>query len=128
MGGNDAQAPVLDGEVLAGLTASVGGDRAFVVDLIETYLADGEAQMQAIDEALHANDSAALVRPAHTLKSSSATLGAMRIADVARELESNGRSGRPGRDTPEALAARLQGEWAEAVAALRAWVAAGEAR
>ena len=128
MAGREAPAPVLDAGVLAELVASVGGDRGFVRDLIEAYLADGEAQVQAIDAALHANDNAALVRPAHTLKSSSATLGAMRIADAARELESNGRSGRPGRDTPEALAARLHGEWAEAVAALRAWVAAGEAQ
>jgi HPt (histidine-containing phosphotransfer) domain-containing protein len=126
MAGNEA--PVLDAGVLTGLTASVGGDRGFVVDLIETYLADGEGQVQAIDAALRANDSAALVRPAHTLKSSSATLGAMRIAHAARELESSGRSGLPGQDAPEALAARLHDEWAEAVAALRAWSAAGEAR
>jgi HPt (histidine-containing phosphotransfer) domain-containing protein len=128
MAGREAPAPVLDAGVLAELAASVGGDRGFVVDLIETYLADGEAQVRAIDAALHANDSAALIRPAHTLKSSSATLGAMRIAGAARALESSGRSGLPGQDAPEALAARLHDEWAEAVAALRAWSAGGEAR
>ena len=127
MAGREAAAPVLDAGVLAELTASVGGDRGFVRDLIETYLADGEAQVEAIDAALDANDSAALIRPAHTLKSSSATLGAMRIADAARALESSGRSGLPPQDAPEALA-RLHDEWAEAAAALRAWSAAGEAR
>ena len=42
-------------------------------------------------------DAAAIVRPAHTLKSSSAALGALRLAQIAREIEMAGRAGDDGR-------------------------------
>lgn len=123
------EAPVLDTGVLDALAASVGDDRGFVRELIETYLADGEAQVQAIHAALRTDDSAGLVRPAHTLKSSSATLGAMRIAATARDLEMDGRSGRPtGNATPEDLAAGLLDDWHQAAAALREWATSGDPR
>ena len=67
------EAPILDEGVLADLSASVNGDRAFVVELIEAFLADGAQQLAAIDAARIADDAEAMVRPAHTLKSSSAT-------------------------------------------------------
>jgi HPt (histidine-containing phosphotransfer) domain-containing protein len=43
--------------------------------------------------AADASDAAAIVRPAHTLKSSSAALGAMRLSAIAREIETAGRDG-----------------------------------
>jgi HPt (histidine-containing phosphotransfer) domain-containing protein len=46
-----------------------------------------------MEQAADANDAGAIVRPAHTLKSSSAALGAMRLAQVAREIEMAGRAG-----------------------------------
>ena len=62
-------------------------------ELVETYLADTPAQLDAMTTAVEADDADALVRPAHTLKSSSATVGAMRLSSVARELEMAGRTG-----------------------------------
>ena len=87
------QTPVLDESVLAELQSSTGDDAAFVRELIDTFLADVSVQLDGIAAAVEANDPAALVRPAHTLKSGSATVGAMRLAAVARELEFAGRSG-----------------------------------
>ena len=113
---------MLDEAVLAELSASVGGDRAFVLELVHAYLADGPAQVEAIEAAVAAEDAAALVRPAHTLKSSSATVGAQRLAAASRELEMAGRSGSVGLVS----AAQLRAEWEAAVAALDAWVAGGE--
>jgi HPt (histidine-containing phosphotransfer) domain-containing protein len=84
---------VVDKEILAELLASTGNDVGFVRELIETYLADTPAQIEAMTAAVEAGDAASLVRPAHTLKSSSATVGAMRLSSVARELEAAGRSG-----------------------------------
>jgi HPt (histidine-containing phosphotransfer) domain-containing protein len=115
---------VLDEAVLADLSASVQEDRAFVAELIETYLADGRAELDGVAAAIRADDAAALVRPAHTLKSSSATLGAARLAATARELEFAGRSGTLGPDV-EGAATRLGAEWEEAASALRAWLDAG---
>ena len=120
-----AQPPVLDEAVLGELSASVQGDRAFVVELINAYLTDGPAQVDAIEAAVAADDASALVRPAHTLKSSSATVGAQRLAAASRELEMAGRSGSL-LATSSATVASLRAEWEAVVAALREWIAKGE--
>lgn len=121
------QPPVLDEAVLAELSASVQGDRSFVVELINAYLADGPAMVVAIEAAAAADDAAALVRPAHTLKSSSATVGAMRLAATSRELEMTGRSGSV-ESASTASAATLRADWESAVAALEDWVEGSEDR
>jgi HPt (histidine-containing phosphotransfer) domain-containing protein len=86
-------APVLDRSVLAELRESVGDDDAFIADLVATYVAEGRDHLGAMDAAAAAGDAAAIVRPAHTLKSSSAALGALRLAQIAREIEMAGRAG-----------------------------------
>ena len=114
--------PVLDASVLDELAAAVSGDRGFVVDLIEAFLADGALQVDAIAVALAGDDAEALVRPAHTLKSSSATLGALRLSASARTLEMAGRSGSL-RDTLDGIDPDgLTSEWVFAKQALRGWV------
>jgi len=111
----------LDGGVLDGLHASVAGDTAFVVELIEAFLADSAPQLDAIDAAMASGGAEALVRPAHTLKSASATLGATRLSAAARTLELAGRSGSlAGADT-RAAADRIRAEWQAAASALLAW-------
>ncbi len=117
---------VLNEAVLEELEASVQGDRAFIVDLVETYLADGASHLVEVVAAMTAADASALVRPAHTLKSSSATVGAERVGAMARRLEAAGRSGIIEADLGDE-AARLDVAWDEAVRALRAWIRRGEA-
>jgi HPt (histidine-containing phosphotransfer) domain-containing protein len=121
----DAEKLVLDESVLTDLKATTGDDPAFVRDLVETYLADAPVQLEGIDAAIAADDAEALIRPAHTLKSSSATVGAMRLAEVSRTLEMTGRSGALDASTG-GNAASARTEWLSAEGALRAWLA-GEA-
>lgn len=116
----DPEGEVLDEAVLDELRASVEGDRDFVVELIEAYLTDGAAHIEAIGAAVDASDADALVRPAHTLKSSSATLGAARIAMTARELEMLGRSGGLGARVAD-LVDRVRADWPTTTSALRNW-------
>ena len=111
---------VLDRSVLAELRESVGGDDAFIADLVATYLAETADHLTAMDAATQVGDAAAIVRPAHTLKSSSAALGALRLAAIARDIEMCGRAGDAGD-----LAARVadaRATWAET---LREMAAAG---
>ncbi len=117
---NAPEAEILDRGVLDELVASVSGDRAFVVHLVETFLADSAGQIDAVEAAVQADDAAGLVRPAHTLKSSSATVGAMRLASRARMLEVAGRSGGID-DEARSVASMLRADWETAAAALRAW-------
>jgi HPt (histidine-containing phosphotransfer) domain-containing protein len=118
-------ATTLDTSVLAALLDSVGGDDSFVADLVETYLADGADQLAAIDEAVRSSQAEGLVRAAHTLKSSSRTVGANRLGELSRRIEMLGRSG----STTGAgeLVAEARTEWIDVVAALRAWLSDGAA-
>jgi HPt (histidine-containing phosphotransfer) domain-containing protein len=113
--------PILDDQILAEVMETTGDDIGFVRDLVETYLADTPAQLEAMTAAIEADDADALVRPAHTLKSSSATVGAMRLSSVARELEMAGRSGTVEPATRGTLGA-AQAEWAAAADALDVWL------
>ncbi len=113
--------PVLDPSVLATLRMSVGGDDAFVADLIETYLADAATQVEAIQAAMTEGDAEALVRPSHTLKSASLTVGAMRLGELCRSIEQRARAGDP--TSVDAEGAALAAEWRTADGALRRWLA-----
>lgn len=113
--------PILDEATLAELVASVGEDVTFVTELIEAYLGDAPRQIEQIQIAVRDGDAASVVRPAHTLKSSSATVGAQRLAARARRLELASRA-------DELDGARedldgLDGEWQLTEAALREWTA-----
>ena len=114
--------PVLDEATLADVQASVADDAEFVADLVRTYLADGPTHLAAIADAVAADDAAALVRPAHTLKSSSATVGAMRISARARRIEMAARAGSIDDDT-RSDAAQLDADWSATTGALEGWMA-----
>jgi HPt (histidine-containing phosphotransfer) domain-containing protein len=117
----DADAPTIDEEVLAEMMAATGDDIGFVGELLDTYLADTPAQLDAMAAAVDADDAAALVRPAHTVKSSSASMGAMRLSQLARDLEMAGRSGALGPGDRATMNA-ARSEWPPAVEALKAWI------
>jgi HPt (histidine-containing phosphotransfer) domain-containing protein len=76
------------------LVEMTGGDLDFVDDLVDTYLEDGAAQVAALEAAVAAGRAPDdLVRPAHSLKSSSLNVGALRLGGICRELEEAARSG-----------------------------------
>jgi HPt (histidine-containing phosphotransfer) domain-containing protein len=120
----DPDVPIADEAVLSEVMAATGGDAEFVRELVETYLADTPAQLEAMTTAVEADDAAALVRPAHTLKSSSATVGAMRLSSVARELEMAGRSGTL-EPTARAALDTAHTEWQAAADAFAEWLKRG---
>lgn len=117
---------MIDDGVLAELRASVENDMAFVRELVDAYIVDSAGCVDAIEAAVAADDAAALVRPAHTLKSSSATVGALPLSATARTLEAAARAGTLDDDGTQAAAARIRGEWEASSTALRAWLADAE--
>ncbi len=72
---------------LAGEEASI-----ILTDMIQNYLEDSTTRIQSIQSALETSNGALLREAAHTLKSSSATLGARTLAQLCRELEIMGDS------------------------------------
>jgi HPt (histidine-containing phosphotransfer) domain-containing protein len=85
--------PTLDPTALDRLLEITGGDVAFVDELIDTYLEDAVVQLAAMGTAAAADDSAALVRPAHSLKSNSDNVGAVALTVLCRGLEADARAG-----------------------------------
>jgi two-component system sensor histidine kinase/response regulator len=61
---------------------------------ISLYLTSAQAQVDGLRQALQEKNHQAMIVPAHTLKSSSALLGATRLAELAGQIESACRDGR----------------------------------
>lgn len=85
--------PVLDPAAFAHLLEITGDDLEFVDELVDTYFEDSTAQLELMRAAAGADDAEALVRPAHSLKSSSANVGAAALAEACRSLEADSRTG-----------------------------------
>jgi HPt (histidine-containing phosphotransfer) domain-containing protein len=83
----------LDPEAMTRLLEITGGDQAFVDELIDTFIEDATTQIDALRAAASSADPEAIVRPAHSLKSNAANVGATELGDLARGLEADGRTG-----------------------------------
>ncbi|TAN08849.1 MAG: response regulator [Rhodanobacteraceae bacterium] len=80
----------LDTATLVDLEDIMGDE---LVTLIDAYLRDGETRMQHLREAAARGDSTEVGKLAHSLKSSSANLGAMPLSTRARQVEEAARKG-----------------------------------
>jgi HPt (histidine-containing phosphotransfer) domain-containing protein len=85
--------PTLDPGGIDRLLEITGGDVAFVDELIDTYIEDGGVQIEALRQAAAGGAIADLVRPAHSLKSSSDGVGAVALTSLCRALEAESRGG-----------------------------------
>ncbi|MBW2422398.1 MAG: response regulator [Deltaproteobacteria bacterium] len=76
------------------LAATFKGDGSKVIArVVDTFLASSQKLLSAIRASVEADDPKALVSAAHTLKSSSAQVGAQRLSNLCKELEALGRGG-----------------------------------
>jgi HPt (histidine-containing phosphotransfer) domain-containing protein len=80
-------APVIDRAASDRLLESCGGDAEFLAEMLDTYFEDCPAQFAAMEAALATGDADGLRRAAHSLKSNSATFGALAFSAQAREIE-----------------------------------------
>jgi HPt (histidine-containing phosphotransfer) domain-containing protein len=65
----------------------------FIRELIDTYLEETPQLLAQLRQALAAGDAEAFRRAAHSLKSTSASFGALTLSTQARELELIAKSG-----------------------------------
>jgi HPt (histidine-containing phosphotransfer) domain-containing protein len=90
---NDANADPIDEAGFSQALELVGGDREFLAELVATYKVDGAERIAEMRSALAAGAAPDLQRAAHTLKGSSATLGAAALAESCRAVEHAARDG-----------------------------------
>ncbi len=89
---SDHDPAAIDEEAFAGLEELADGDVEFIGELIAQYLSDARSLAAGIDAASAAGDAEGLQRSAHTLKSASANVGALRLAALCDELQHLGRA------------------------------------
>jgi two-component system, sensor histidine kinase and response regulator len=111
-----SELPCVDLEAFDRLTRFKGGSQELRRRVITTFVKSSEKLVQQIEENASAGDLSAVGSAAHTLASSSAQVGAMRLSQLARRLEQAARAGRS--DECEQLAEEAAGEREGAVAAL----------
>ena len=92
-----SQAPesnILDMHVVQALRELGGDDEPGLFDeVVELFLTDTKNSVAKLVAAFEAGDAQAMQRVAHTMKSSSANVGAMRMSKLCFELEKLGRAG-----------------------------------
>ncbi len=64
----------------------------FIVELIDTYNNETQGLIDQLNQALASGEAATFGRYAHSIKSSSASLGALAFSQLARELEMMGKA------------------------------------
>ena len=102
--------PAVDTKRLSALESLRGiGDKALLDRLIGLYLLQVPDLLETIEAALAGRNTAALARASHTLKSSSATLGAQPMSRIAEALEDDADLGRL--DAAPVLLAALRAEY-----------------
>jgi CheY-like chemotaxis protein/HPt (histidine-containing phosphotransfer) domain-containing protein len=109
---------VLDDDVLAELREVMGSEFG---NLVQMFLVDAAKYIQQLEEAAGGGDLEKMIAPAHTLKSSSANLGAMAVSAAAKRIEVGAREGVLPR--PAVAVAVLEAEFQRASESLRRLVA-----
>jgi len=90
----DRYETIFDTQAIASLQEMLGENAAeLLAVVIHNYLEDAPNLIAQIQAAVQQQDAAALRFAAHTLKSISATLGAVTLAQLCQELETIGRTG-----------------------------------
>jgi HPt (histidine-containing phosphotransfer) domain-containing protein len=84
--------PVINPEAIQALRDLSPDGEEFLNELITIYLTDTPKQLAQLEEALSRQDTAVVVRAAHTIKGSSGNFGAEAFAGLAKEIEAHGKA------------------------------------
>ncbi|MCI4329853.1 MAG: Hpt domain-containing protein, partial [Thermoplasmata archaeon] len=108
---------VLDSDAWVAIREIAGGNPTFVPQLLDSFRTYGAELVTALVAADDRRDLDEVQRSAHTLKSTSAQVGATRLAEISRDIENACRAGRS--DRARELVAQVEPEFREVLKALR---------
>jgi HPt (histidine-containing phosphotransfer) domain-containing protein len=111
---------IIDPATFAGLLDSLGGDVDFLSELVEAYLVSSPGLIGSMQQAIASGEAPALQRAAHSLKTGSASFGALAFATRCKELEDMGKT--CALAEAEAKYAALEAAYDQVAAALQAKV------
>lgn len=87
---DEKKSAMIDLEIITQLSVDVGAE--LLPGILNSYLAEIPSRIESIARAASSGNCPLLAKEAHPLKSSSAAIGAMRLADLAETLELAGRA------------------------------------
>jgi HPt (histidine-containing phosphotransfer) domain-containing protein len=112
--------PPIDRTVLEGIRMLEGPDRQGLLEkVVSLFLSDSLKHMERIRASAEAGDPESLRRAAHTLKSSSANVGATGVSEICRKIEAETAEGNPPASGGP-LFEKLESEYRSACSELRA--------
>ncbi|MCU0587956.1 MAG: Hpt domain-containing protein [Syntrophobacteraceae bacterium] len=118
--GSGLEPSLLDQDKLQGIRAlDPDGKAGLLRRVIQAFIDKTPGLLQQISSALEAGDVEGVFRGAHSLKSSSAMVGAMRLSETCRQLEAVGRRG--SLDGAVELFASIQADFHRVSLALAQW-------
>ena len=91
-----ATGSLLDAGIIGDLIDVMGDE---FTDLVRVYLEDTPKAVALLESAAAKGDRNGIIAPSHSLKSTSANLGAMRLSEIAKRIEHGARSGSLGSDS-----------------------------
>jgi len=112
-------AGALDASVISDLIDVMGDE---FTDLVRVYLEDTPKAVALLEQAAANQRTDGIIAPSHSLKSTSANLGAIRLSELAKRLEHGARSGDLGND-PMILVNELKREYQQVAVALNELIA-----
>jgi HPt (histidine-containing phosphotransfer) domain-containing protein len=119
MDGEEGSCEAIDRTILASLRELQDvGDPDIIAEVGGLFVEHSPEKVKAILQAVEDKDAKGLQMAAHSLKSSSAYVGAMRLSDMSKELEMMGRANVM--DGAEEKAERLKAEYVRVRTALDA--------
>ena len=108
----------LDNQVLDSLAAlPLAGDKSLVNQVIQTYINSSLDLMTRLGEAIDRGDAECIRTAAHSLKSSSANVGAVRLAELCASIETSTRAS--DRASAVTLQRQIKNEYPRVIDALR---------
>jgi signal transduction histidine kinase/CheY-like chemotaxis protein/HPt (histidine-containing phosphotransfer) domain-containing protein len=112
----DASAPsagALDTSIIGDLVDVMGDE---FPDLVRVYLEDTPKNVALLEQAARQRSMEGIIAPSHSLKSTSANLGALRLSELAKRLEHGARTGEL--TEPAILVSELKREYQQVASAL----------
>jgi len=83
----------IDVSALTTLLETIGGDKAFLDELIVTFLEDAPGMLDDMDNAVADQDADKLRLVSHSLKTNSAQFGATALFELCRDIELQAKEG-----------------------------------
>lgn len=89
-----SSAPALDADAIQALLALADDDDPdFFSDLVDQFIDDAQASLDTLRMAIAAHDATTMEQRAHSLKASSANVGALAMSELCLALQEMGRAG-----------------------------------